>query len=322
MFSPEHGLTGDLDRAVSDGTDERTRLPVYSLYGRRQRPTAAELVGIDTLVCDLQDVGTRFYTYATTLGYALEAAAENRIRVVVLDRPNPVDGVTMEGPVLDAGRESFTACHRVPVRHGMTLGELARMFVGERHLATDLTVIPVEGWRRSDRWADTGLPWVNPSPNLRSAAANLLYPGFGLLETTNVSVGRGTDRPFEHLGAPWIDGPRLAAALEQAALPGVHFVPVRFTPTSSTHAGGDCGGVELRVDDPTRFESVRTGIEVARQLRRLYPSVWQSKPYLTLLGHQAAFDALERGEPTDPVVATWQAELAEFRARRAKYLLY
>ncbi len=323
LFSPEHGIRGALDKPVPDGKDEQTGLPVYSLYGERKRPTPEQLQGIDTLVYDIQDIGCRFYTYSTTLGYILEAGAQHKLKVVVLDRPNPIGGVAVEGPVLDKGKESFTAYHTIPVRHGMTLGELALLFnMLERKIGADLEVIKVEGWRRGDLFDRTGLAWVNPSPNMRSLAAALLYPGIALLETTNISVGRGTDRPFEMIGAPWLDGQRLAASLNEANLPGVRFVPVRFKPASSVHADKECGGVQIFIDDWQRFESLKTGITIACQLKRLFPNDWQTKRYSVLLGHQATFEALERGAGPAEIQDQWKEDLSRFLSIRRLYLLY
>jgi uncharacterized protein YbbC (DUF1343 family)/CubicO group peptidase (beta-lactamase class C family) len=322
LFSPEHGIRGAVDRPVPDAKDDKTGLPIYSLYGARKRPSAEQLRGIDTLVYDIQDIGCRFYTYETTLGYVLETAAAHKLKVVVLDRPNAIDGVTVEGPVLDAKLESFTGYHPLPLRHGLTVGELARLFNRERKIGADLEVVPVQGWRREDLYDRTGLLWVNPSPNMRTLAAALLYPGVGLLETTNVSVGRGTDRPFEDFGAPWLDGRRLAAALTEAHLPGVRFVPVRFTPASSTHAGKECGGVQVFIDDWRQFRSVPVGLTVACQLRRLYPEQWQVKGYGRLLAHPPTLEALQRGDSPEQIMKLWQAELERFRQVRQEYLLY
>jgi uncharacterized protein YbbC (DUF1343 family) len=242
LFSPEHGLQGKLDAKVDDTQDALTGLPVYSLYGENRTPTAASLEGLDTLVFDIQDIGARFYTYISTMGNAMRSAAEHQLRFVVLDRPNPINGVEVEGPILDDGSQSFVGFHTLPVRHGMTVGELAAMFNDELQLGVDLQVIPVESWRREDYFDRTGLLWVNPSPNMRSLAQAVLYPGIGLLETTNLSVGRGTDTPFEVIGAPWLDGIPLARALNQSGLAGVRFVPIRFTPDASKFAGQPCGG--------------------------------------------------------------------------------
>jgi uncharacterized protein YbbC (DUF1343 family)/CubicO group peptidase (beta-lactamase class C family) len=322
LFSPEHGIRGALDERVDDSKDDKTGLPVYSLYGKRRKPTAETLEGIDTLVYDIQDAGCRFYTYISTLGLVMEAAEEHKRRVVVLDRPNPIGGVAVAGPVLDSGRESFVAYHRLPVRHGMTVGELARLFKAERKLDIDLDVVAMEGWHREDFYDRTGLTWVNPSPNLRSLTQAYLYPGIGLLETTNLSVGRGTDRPFEWVGAPWLDGRRLAAAVTELHLPGVRFVPVRLKPVSSVHAGKDCGGIQIIVDDWSRFEPLRTGLAIATQLRRLYSTDWQVERYGTLLGHAATLEGLKNGRSWQELEKGWQADSDRFWETRRQYLLY
>jgi uncharacterized protein YbbC (DUF1343 family)/CubicO group peptidase (beta-lactamase class C family) len=322
LFSPEHGIRGAVDAQVPDARDERTGLPIYSLYGKRRKPTAETLKGLDTLVFDIQDAGCRFYTYISTLGLVLEAAAEHKLRVVVLDRPNPLGGVAVEGPTLDAGRESFVGYHRLPVRHGLTAGELAVLFNKERKIGAELEVVRLEGWKRSDLYDRTGLAWVNPSPNLRSLGAALLYPGIGLLETTNVSVGRGTERPFEWVGAPWIDGRRLGAALGEQGLPGVRFVPVWLTPVGSVHKGKACGGVQIFVDDWAAFRPVRTGLAVACTLRRLYPKEWKSDRFGVLLGHRATLEGMQRGSGWPELEASWQGPLRDFIERRRAYLLY
>lgn len=323
LFSPEHGLEGKLDQArIADAREPTTGLPIYSLYGETRRPTKESLADIDTLVFDIQDIGTRFYTYISTMGHAMQAAAESGIRFVVLDRPNPINGVDVSGPVLDPGRESFVGFHTLPVRHGMTIGELARMFKEELSLTLDLEVVPVAGWRRADFFDRTGLLWVNPSPNMRSLTEALLYPGIGLLETTNVSVGRGTDTPFEVIGAPWLDGRRLAAELSQAELPGVCFVPIRFTPSSSTHAGQVCGGVNIVVIDRSQFDPLRTGLEIARRLHSLYGDQWQVRAYGRLLASSATLEALIAGKTISEIDAMNQARFQEFLQRRARFLLY
>ncbi len=323
LFSPEHGIRGALDERVGDTKDEKTGLPVYSLYGPRRKPTKELLQGIDTLVYDIQDVGCRYYTYISTLGLVLEAGAEHKVKVVVLDRPNPIGGVAVAGPVRDVDAESsFVAWHPLPLRHGLTVGELARLFKDERHLDVELEVVKCEGWHRADFYDKTLLPWVNPSPNMRSLTQALLYPGIGLLETTNVSVGRGTDQPFEWIGAPWLDGRRLAAALAERRLPGVRFVPVSRTPSSSTHAKKECGGVQIIVDDWAAFEPVHTGLTIAVELRRLYPTDWAVDRYNRLLVHRATFEGLKAGKSAEELERGWQAELDAFKARRQKYLLY
>jgi uncharacterized protein YbbC (DUF1343 family) len=322
LFAPEHGFDGVLDAAVGDTKDRATGLPVFSLYGDTRTPTDAMLVGVDTLVFDVQDVGCRFYTYAATLRNCLEAAAARKLRVVVLDRPNPIGGVRVEGPVLAGGRLDFTGAHRVPLRHGLTLGELARMIAGEDGVQVDLQVIACQGWQRADLYDATGLPWIDPSPNMRRLSQALLYPGIGLLETTNVSVGRGTDTPFEVLGAPWCDGVALAAALRAANLRGVTFVPVRFTPRASTHRGSECGGVHVLLTDWAVFEPVRTGLHVAAALHRLFPREWNGKKLDVLLKHEPTRDAILAGTPPDDVVAGHAKELQLFRLRRKPFLLY
>src|SRR4029077_9707184 len=272
LFSPEHGLRGIEDTNVADARDDKTGLPIYSLYEKdRRRPTAEMLKDIDTLVFDIQEVGTRFYTYTTTCGYAMEEAAKNKIKFVVLDRPNPINGYDIEGPVAereltDQPAYSFTSYHPVPVRYGMTIGELAMLFNSERSIGADLTVIKMEGWRRADFFDGTSLTWVNPSPNMRSLTEALLYPGIGLLETTNISVGRGTDTPFEVIGAPWLDGQKLAEALNRAGLAGVRFVSVRFSPKSSRFAGEQCSGVNIIVTDRGAFRPVAAGVVIAHHL--------------------------------------------------------
>jgi uncharacterized protein YbbC (DUF1343 family) len=260
LFSPEHGFEGKLDVSkIGDTKDVSTGLKVHSLYGETRRPTAEMLADIDTVVFDIQDIGARFYTYVSTMGEAMQAAAESKKRFVVLDRPNPIGGIAVAGPMLDRGKESFVGFHRLPVRHGMTIGELARLFKAELKLDLELEVIACEGWQRGDLWDATGLAWINPSPNMRSLTQALLYPGIGLLETTNLSVGRGTDTPFEVIGAPWLDGRKLAAALASRNIPGVTFVPVAFTPASSKFAEKPCGGVNIIITDRERFEPLRTG---------------------------------------------------------------
>lgn len=323
IFSPEHGIEGKLDQAkIDNATHAETGLPIFSLYGETRKPNAENLKNIDTLVFDIQDIGTRFYTYISTMGNAMQAAGENGVRFVVLDRPNPINGVDIAGPVLDAGRESFVAFHTLPVRHGMTIGELARMFKDEMKMPVELEVVPVAGWRRAEYFDRSGLPWVNPSPNMRSLAEAVLYPGIGLLETTNVSVGRGTDTPFEVIGAPWIDGRRLAAELNQAKLTGVCFVPIRFTPASSTHGGTPCGGINIIVTDRAGFEPLRTGVEIARQLRLLFPNDWKLQGYDRLLGNAETLKAVEESKSLDEIDAINQRRLQEFLRRRARFLMY
>jgi len=323
LFSPEHGLEGKLDVSnIADGRDRQSGRPIYSLYGKTRRPTPEMLEGIDTLVFDIQDIGTRFYTYISTMGYAMEEAAAHGLRFVVLDRPNPIGGLDVDGPMLDPGRESFTAYQRLPVRHGMTVGELAGMFQSDRQLDLDLEVIRVEGWSRGDLFDATNLRWVNPSPNMRSLTEAILYPGIGLLETTNLSVGRGTDVPFEIVGAPWIDGERLERALSGADLPGVRFRAVAFTPDASVYKDERCEGVTIAITDRAAFEPLRAGFEVARQLRLLYPDAWKAPAYDRLLGNRQVLDAVMAGKTVDEIEAIYRPGLDEFLTHRAKFLLY
>ena len=323
IFSPEHGIRGALDQAnISNSTDEKTGLPVYSLYGETKAPTAEMLKEIDTLVFDIQDVGARFYTYISTLELALEAAAKNKKSFVVLDRVNPINGQDVEGPLADPDKLSFTAPHPIPIRHGMTVGELALLFNKERNINADLHVMRVADWRRSQWFDSTGLPWINPSPNMRSLTEATLYPGVCLLEPTNVSVGRGTDTPFEVIGAPWIDGRKLAEALNNAKLPGVRFVPVRFTPKSSVHKDAECGGVNIIVTNRDLFEPVIAGLEMAAQLRKLFPKDFSVEKFNRLLANQKVFDAFRQGSDARAMRQVWESELDAFRAIRSKYLLY
>ena len=323
IFSPEHGFRGQLELAkIGDSRDLETGLPIFSLYGTTRHPTTDSLNGIDTLVFDIQDIGTRFYTYISTMGYAMETAAGHGLRFVVLDRPNPINGVDVAGPVLDAGSESFVGYHALSVRHAMTVGELARMFNAERQLGLDLRIIQMKGWQRHRFYDSTGLLWINPSPNMRSLNQALLYPGIGLLEMTNVSVGRGTDTPFEVVGAPWLDGQVLAQALNRSGRPGVRFVPIRFTPTASTFSDQRCGGVNIVVTQRRQFRPVQTGLAIARQLRRLYPDQWDTGRLNALLKHEATFHALLDGQPVEEAESLYQAGVERFLVRRQKFLLY
>ncbi len=323
LFSPEHGIAGTLDvRRIGDSRDEVLGVPIYSLFGGNRKPTREQLAGVDTLVFDIQDIGTRFYTYIATMGLAMEAAAEAGREFVVLDRPNPVNGATIEGPLRDKGQESFVAYHPLPVRHGMTVGELARMFADERKLDLQLTVVPLKGWRRSDYWHDTGLEWVNPSPNMRSETAAVLYPGIGLLETTNVSVGRGTDTPFEVLGAPWIRERELAERVNRANPPGVRVVPTRFTPTSSKFAGESCGGLNFVITDWKAFRSFELGLVVAHALESQHPREWDAKSYQRLLANAAVYRRLVAGDDVASILKSVDVQTRAFRTRRKPFLLY
>ena len=323
LFSPEHGFAGKLDQArIVDQEDSATGLKIFSLYGRTRVPTGEMLAGMDTIVFDIQDIGTRFYTYISTMGGAMKAAAEHQLRFVVLDRPNPIDGVTVQGPVLDAGSESFVGFHPIAVRHGMTVGELATMFKDELGLDLELKVVRVEAWDRSELFDATGRLWINPSPNMRSLTQALLYPGVGLLETTNLSVGRGTDTPFEIIGAPWIDALQLAGELNSQNLSGVRFVPVRFTPSASKYASQACGGVNIIITDRSVFHPLRTGLSIARTLRRLPGDDWDTTSLNRLLSSEKTRDGILAGLSVDQLQAAYRDELDRFKHRRAKYLLY
>ena len=323
LFSPEHGFEGKLDVSrIGDTRDAATGLKVHSLYGETRKPTKEMLAEIDTLIFDIQDIGARFYTYTSTMGEALKACAEHGKRLVILDRPNPIGGTAVAGPMLDAGKESFVGFHKLPVRHGMTIGELARLFQDELKLKVDLQVIQCEGWKRADAFETTGLTWVNPSPNMRSLTQAFLYPGIGLLETTNLSVGRGTDTPFELVGAPWLDGQKLAAELAARGTPGVAFVPIEFTPASSKFANQKCGGLNILITDRATFEPLRTGFEIAAALRKLHPDKWEAKGYERLLGNAATQQALLDGKPAEELESISRDGVPEFLRRRARVLIY
>lgn len=320
LFSPEHGIRGALDEKVSDGRDAKTGLPVYSLYGDRRAPTEAQLQGLDVLVFDIQDIGCRFYTYISTLGLCMEAAAKAGVAVMVLDRVNPIGGRHVEGPV-HTGPSSFIAFHRLPVRHGMTVGELARMFNAERHWNTSLSVIACEGWSRSQWFDATSLPWTHPSPNMRSLAAAALYPGVGLLETA-ISVGRGTDTPFEIAGAPYVDDRRWAEALNALGLSGIRFVPARFTPKASVFKDQPCGGVQMVILDRDLLKPLDVGIAMAITLQKLYPGTFGLEKLSTLLLHGPTLAAIKEGKTLGAIKAAWTSELDAFNQRRQAYLLY
>ncbi len=323
LFSPEHGIRGVLDAAVPSTRDESTGLPIHSLYGTTRRPTAEMLAGLNAIVIDLQDIGTRFYTYMTTMAYVMEEAASRKIKVFVLDRPNPIGGVQIEGPSLDEAAVGFTGyLPQMPIRHGLTMGELARLFNAERKIGADLTVIAMRHWQRDDWHDDTGLWWINPSPNMRTLYAATLYPGIGAFESTNLSVGRGTDTPFEHVGAPWIDGGRLADALNARAIPGVRFYPVTFTPTSSKFARELCQGVFIVVTDRTALRPVRVGVELASALLRLFPGRLEIDAAARLFGSTDGLARLKAGEDPAAIAASWSGAEARWRLLRAKYLLY
>ena len=326
IFSPEHGAAGTLDTTnVTDSKDPVTDVPVLSVYGgtdAARRPSPDVLKNLDAVVVDLQDAGARFYTYETTVGYFLEATAKANIEIIVLDRPNPLTGSIVQGPISDAGHESFTSYFPIPVRHGMTMGELAKMFNTERNINAKLTVIPMEGWLRGDWYDSTGLAWVNPSPNLRNLMQVALYPGVAMVEGTNVSVGRGTDTPFELLGAPWIKARDLATYLNARNISGVRFVPTQFTPTSSVYSGQLCQGVNIVLLDRNTLDAPELGIELASALRKLYADQFQLEKMKDLLVNQAVYDAISQGTDPRRIAQDWQDVLDTFSKRRQAYLLY
>ena len=323
LFSPEHGIRGEVDDRVDSSRDEKTGLPIHSLYGQTLRPTSAMLDGLDVIVVDLQDVGVRFYSYPVAVAYLLEEAVKRRLPVVVLDRPNPINGFEVEGAAQDAGGNRYVGYLPMPVRHGLTIGELVRLFNGEGHIGADVTVVSLKNWRRDEWFDETGVAWVNPSPNMRNMMAATVYPGVGAIEGTNISVGRGTDTPFEQLGAPWIDGPALAAALNASALAGVRFYPVTFTPAAGAKLGGlACHGVFLIVTDRDRLRPVRVGLEIASALWKLYGQQFKLEDAAALFGPRAMLEKIRAGADPTAIASSWAADEAAWRLTRAKYLLY
>ncbi|HOW71617.1 MAG TPA: DUF1343 domain-containing protein [Phycisphaerae bacterium] len=323
LFSPEHGFHGKLDEKVSDAVDEKTGLKVYSLYGKTNRPTPEMLEGVDTIVYDIQDVGARFYTYVATMGYAMEEAAKAKLKMIVLDRPNPITGIRVDGPIYDKQNRAFTAFGPLPVVHGMTVGELAGMFNAEYKIGCDLTVVQVEGWKRTMWWDETGLMWVNPSPNMRNLTQATLYPAICLLEGCNLSVGRGTDQPFEFFGAPWIDSRKLAAALNGAKLPGVRFVPIQFVPVPGTKlAGKECQGIYVLLTDRNVFEPVRSGLAIGWHLSRLFGSQFEVDKMNNLVGNAQVTEAVKAVARPDELSKLWREPLDAFKKVRSQYLIY
>jgi uncharacterized protein YbbC (DUF1343 family)/CubicO group peptidase (beta-lactamase class C family) len=320
LYSPEHGIRGTLDEKISDTVDEKTGLQVISLYGKNRKPTPEQLRDVDAIVFDIQDIGCRFYTYPSTMGLAIEAASENKKKIIVLDRVNPINGTSVEGPILDA-KPTFVGFYEVPLRHGMTVGELAKMYNAEKGFNADLQIIECENWRRADTFDRTGLPWRNQSPNMRNLKQAILYPGVGLLERA-MSVGRGTDTPFEVVGAPYVDDVQLAVELNKAGLQGVTFVPIQFTPTFSVHKDKLCKGVYIMLNDPERCPVVQVGLEMAKTLYRLYPNDFVPDQIRHLLLHPTTLEMVKADKPMDTIVESWEPKLAEFRKLRTKYLLY
>lgn len=336
IFTPEHGIRGDADRGIESGVDEATGLPIHSLYGKTRKPTDDMLDGVDTLVFDIQDIGARFYTYIATLGECMDAAAKRGIKVYVLDRPNPLGGTDFDGPIQDddlVGR--FTSFKPMPTTHGMTVGEIARLFNGPYGIGCDLTVIKSEGWRRGMIFDETGLPWVNPSPNMRSVSEEIIYTMVALTEANkDVSVGRGTDRPFEYLGAPWVDGDAFAAELRSRNLPGIWVMRTTFVPSGTDITGrknypyqfiGEvCQGVRFVVTDRRAVRPVEAGMHMLDALLKVHPERYKVDKLRGLVGAQWVLDALKAREPVEAIVARWREDPAfkGFAEARAKVLLY
>jgi uncharacterized protein YbbC (DUF1343 family)/CubicO group peptidase (beta-lactamase class C family) len=326
IFSPEHGIFGTEDtERIGNSQDPATGVTVYSVYGdtdAKRRPSLDVLKSLDAIVYDIQDAGVRFYTYETTLGYFLEAAAKADKPIYVLDRPNPITGTMVQGPVSDANRSTFVGYHPLPTRHGMTVGELAQLFNKERNINARLKVVKMEGWQRGDWYDSTGLLWINPSPNLRSVTEAALYPGIGMIEGTNISVGRGTDTPFEVVGAPWIKSRELADFLNARQIQGVRFVPITFTPNASNYKGQVCGGVNIVLTDRNFLDAPELGLEVASALMKLYPADYKPDKLVLLLGNQALTDELKAGVDPRRIAQEAEEQIEQFEEVRKKYLLY
>jgi uncharacterized protein YbbC (DUF1343 family) len=322
IFSPEHGLGGQLDERLSSSKDPSTGLHVFTLYGETLRPTEEMLQGVDTLVFDLQDAGVRFYTYTVTMAYAMEEAAKRNIAFYVLDRPNPLGGEIIEGPMLDADKTNFVAYFPIPVRYAMTIGELAQFFNSENHINADLHVIAMKNWHRNLFFENTGIRWIPPSPNLRTLKGSFVYPGLEILQSAGVSVGRGTEAPFEEFGAPWMDGEKVASTLNAAHLPGLKFVTQPFIPVTGLHAGKRCNGVGIRIGDRAAVRSMRMGLEIAALLEKVYPQDFDVSKTVTLLGNAEAVQKLLDGALPADIVASWQPSLSDYDKKRRRYLLY
>ena len=323
IFSPEHGLAGrkDVENIPSSG-DSSTGLPVYSLYGETRRPTEEMLQNIDTLVFDVQDAGVRFYTYTATMGYCMEEAAKRKISFYVLDRPNPLGGEVLEGPMLDADKTAFVAYYPVPVRYGLTIGELAQFYNTENHINADLHVIAMKNWHRNYYFESTGIRWLPPSPNLRTLKGSIVYPGIEILQAAKVSVGRGTETPFEQFGAPWMDGEAVARALNERNLPGLRFASQPFIPVAELYSGKRCGGVAIRITDRAAVRSLRLEIEIATILKKLYPQQFDVTKLLVLTGNDETIRQLTEDVAPEKIVASWSADLQAFDKLRRRYFLY
>jgi uncharacterized protein YbbC (DUF1343 family) len=322
LFSPEHGLAGRNDDNVASGKDSATGLPIFSLYGETRRPTDDMLKNIDALVFDVQDAGVRFYTYTTTMAYCMEEAAKHNIAFYVLDRPNPLGGEIIEGPSLDADKTAFTAYTTIPIRYGLTIGELAQYFNNEHRINCDLHVIAMKNWHRNYFFESTGIRWTPPSPNLKTLKGSIIYPGLEILQNAGVSVGRGTEAPFEEFGAPWIVGEDVANDLNALRLPGLRFSDQPFIPVSGLYGGRRCGGVGIRVTDKQAVRSIRMGIEIATILKRRYPSDFDPSKLMVLVGNEETISMLEKAAPPDEIVNSWTPSLTGFDATRRKYFIY
>lgn len=327
LFGPEHGVRGDAQAGeyVESYIDEKTGLPVYSLYGQTRKPTPEMLKNVEVLVFDIQDVGTRYYTYIYTMAYAMEAAKENNIPIVVLDRPNPLGGLSVDGPVLEPEFSSFVGMYPIPTKHGMTVGELARFFNTEFNIKADLKVVKMKGWRRSMVFDDTGLPFVLPSPNMPTVSTTFVYPATGLIEGTNLSEGRGTTKPFELIGAPYINSTNLAVELNSLRLPGVKFRAASFTPSTSKHAGKLSHGVEIYITDRDEFDAVTTGLHIIKTIHDMYPDDFEflsNNFFDKLIGNDLVRTMILEGASVTEITKTYQKELSEFKKVRKEYLLY
>jgi uncharacterized protein YbbC (DUF1343 family) len=322
LFSPEHGLGGQADDRITSTKDPSTGLQVFSLYGDTLRPTDEMLKGVDTLVFDIQDAGVRFYTYTVTMAYCMEEAAKRNIAFYVLDRPNPIGGEIVEGPILDADKTNFVGYFPIPVRYGLTIGELAQFFNSENHINADLHVIAMKNWHRNYFFESTGIRWIPPSPNLRTIKGSIVYPGLEILQNAGVSVGRGTEAPFEEFGAPWMDGEKVASALNGEHLPGLKFVAQPFIPVSGLYAGKRCGGVGIRIGERGAVRPMRMGLEIAALLQKMYPQNFDISKTIGLLGNAESVQKLKAGVSPSEIVASWQPALAEFDKTRRNYFLY
>lgn len=322
VFTPEHGLSGSNDEKIRSDMKSPLGIPLYSLYGDVLRPTDAMLEGIDALIFDIQDAGARFYTYITTMAYAMESAAKKGIPFYVLDRPNPITASVVQGPVMDRDLKSFTGYFPLPIRHGMTVGELASMFNSENMIGAELHVIQMDGYSREDWYDETGLAWISPSPNLRTLTEAALYPGVAIVEGSNLSVGRGTKTPFEHIGAPWINAKKFSRYMNNRKIGGVRFVPTSFTPRSDRYEGRRCHGIRIIVIDRSLLDPVSLGVEIAAGLRKLFPRSFRINDIMPMIGSRSVFQSIKKGSDPRIITGEWQGQLEQFLELRENYLLY